>query len=374
MKQSMWSSVIPDLQIAWDSTSLKAFMACPRQWYYAIHEGWRFPGNVDTDFGGFFASSVECFKKALLSGRSKEQATLDALRYVLQATYPEGKPWGGRYDEQWRCTGTNLYRNGKGNRAKCPWSHKGVWLPSPAPDVCGECGSPCETQRRWVPDHNTKDRYTLVRLVAWYCDEQAGESTAGPVPYSFPNGQPAVELSFVLPLPIRPLKQPGLGEYPAEYYDEPYLLCGHIDSIMQFGAERFISDNKTTKNALTPAYFAQYSPNVQVDTYDLAGSVLWPDLALKGVMIEAAQTLTEGARFGVGVMYRTEGQRAEYLEELEWWLRQAEKCAKEGYWPKNRASCYMCQFKMVCSKDKDQRERYLQSNFTKSYWNPLDQR
>lgn len=370
---SPWSSVNPKLQRAWDATSLKALMTCARYYQYSIIEGWRFPGNVDTDFGGFFASATETYKKVRLAGKSKQDATLAALRYTIEATYTDAGPWGGRYEERWRCTGTTPYRNARGNKAKCPWSHKGVWLPSPAPGICGTCGSQTETQRQWVSDNPTKDRYTLVRLVTWYCDEQPENPEDGAFPYQFPNGQPAVELSFSFPLPFKETIRKGEGEWPA-IEGEPYLLAGHMDSIMVFGGENFISDNKTTKNALNQNYFAQYAPNVQVDTYDLAGSVLFPDLNIKGVMIEGAQVLREGARFGVGVVYKNELQRNEFLEELGWWLKQAERYAEDDYWPMNRSACYLCPFKQICSKEEPKRQMFLEANFVKRHWNPLEER
>lgn len=383
---SPFSKLNPKLQIAWDSTSLSALMRCPRQYEYSILNGWRqTEDRVDLEFGGFFASSAETYKKGRLNGLSKEMATVEALRYVLSATWKDGKPWGGRWEAMWHCTGTEPYKNAKGNKAKCPYSHKGVWLPGTAPDTCGECGSPTEVKTQWLSDNKAKDRHTLVRLVAWYCDDQPETVADGAYPYAFPNGQPAVELSFQMPLPWR---APGNLEFVKwEAKDgndggslikklpgEPYILCGHLDSIMQFGEEKFISDNKTTKKALGQSYFAAFSPHIQMDVYDLAGSILYPSLGLRGVMIEGAQTLTEGARFGLGIQYRTDALRNELLGDLRYWLSQAEKFAEEDHWPMNRASCYLCPFKSVCSKDPQMRQQYLEANFVKQPWNPLAER
>ncbi len=388
-------------------------MECPRKYQYGILQGWRqIEDKVDLEFGGFFASAAETYKKARLSGKSKEQATIDAVRYVVEATWiggykpgrcpcpdgcngcnmPEGseaqtgKPWGGRYETLWRCTGSEPFRNAKGNKAKCPWSHKGVWLPWTAPSECGHCGSKTETQRQWISDNKTKDRYTLVRLVSWYCDEQAEDVSEGPYPFAFPNGQPAVELSFKMPLPWKtpavpydesPRSDHHGGKIPdprGDEYREPYILCGHLDSIMTFGTEKFIADNKTTKKALGTAYFASYSPSIQMDIYDLAGNVLYPSLGIRGVMVEGAQVLQEGARFGVGIQYRTDKRREELMADLKYWIGQAEKFAADDHWPMNRASCVMCQFKSVCSKDPSQRQMFLESNFVKQPWNPLQER
>lgn len=154
----------PKLQQAWDSTSLGALMKCPRAYQYSILEGWRAEGSADLVFGGLFASSTETYKKARLNGQSKEEATLATIRFVIEASVdPDTRlPWGGQYQTQWRCTGTTPYRNAKGNRAKCPYSHAHVWFPEPTPSMCGECGSAIETKRNWVGEHAYKDRVSLV--------------------------------------------------------------------------------------------------------------------------------------------------------------------------------------------------------------------
>lgn len=350
------------LQIAWDATSLSVLMTCPRKYQYVILQNWRTPGNIDTDYGGFYASAVEVYKKRIAGGASGESAAADAIKYVLEATWPlGGEPWGGSWDGQWRCTGTEPYRNKAGNRAKCPWSHAGHWYPAPAPDTCGECGSPTELEQRWVSDDHAKDRRTLVRLVTWYCLEQA-DNPDGLQPYVFPNGTPAVELSFSCPSGFRTMG----GEH--------ILFAGHLDSISTYGAEIFITDNKTTKHMLGDTYFLQYNPNVQVSFYNLVGSILWPQLNLRGLLIEAAQTLVSGAEFAVRPIYQTEVQREEFYQEVGWWVKQAERFAAEDYWPMNRSACYLCGFKKVCSVEPAKRQNVLETNFVKQAWNPLEVR
>jgi hypothetical protein len=145
-----------------------------------------------------------------------------------------------------------------------------------------------------------------------------------------------------------------------------------MDSVGSFSEELFITDNKTTGKALNATYWQSFSPNVQIDLYDLMGSILYPKLNIRGVVVEGAQvTKTTGPRFGLGVIRKTEAQREEYLTELEWWINQAEIYATKDYWPMNRASCYICPFKAICSADPSERERMLAANFVKKKWNPL---
>lgn len=377
---SPWSAVVPGLQLAWDATSLKALMTCPRYYQYSIIDGWR-GSSVDTEFGGYFASAVETYKGARIDGKTKEQATLDAIRRVLTDTWIRdetttnpahggktfGHFWGGEYQQQWRCTGVEPFRNAKGNKAKCPWSFKGHWFPGQGGHVCGTCGSPTHTERRWLPTDGYKDRYSLLRLVAWYCDDQPENREDGMWPH-------AVELSFKLPLPwttMRFAMEGGKTQYSG---GEQYVLAGHMDSLMWLGDELFITDNKTTGKSLNAQYWAQYSPNIQVDVYDYAGSLLFPTSNLRGVVIEGAQILKGGARFGHMPFPHTDARREEFHHELEWWLRQAERYAREGYWPMNRSACYLCPFKKVCSKEPGKRDFWLKADFTKRHWNPLEER
>lgn len=354
---SPYSTSLPKLQIAWDATSLGQLMFCPRSYQLAIQEGWRKPENIHLEFGGHVARCKETFRRARLAGRSLREAQCDTLGYALGATWG----WSGSYEEQWRCTGTEPYRNRKGNRAKCPWSHAGKWFPGTAPDTCGECGSGCEVQRRWVTDHPDKDRYALMRLLCWWLDDQPEDPTE-----AFHNvrigGVDAVELSWTMPTPW----QAETGE--------TFLLCGHMDTIGCLGSEHYIADDKTTKMWLSDAYWSQYSPNIQVDLYDLAGSVLYPELNIKGVLIEAAQTTKDNTKFGMMAFYRTPMQREELMMDLKLWLSQAEYYATADYWPMNRKSCPMCQFKEVCALEPHKRAEALSLSYVQKFWNPLETR
>lgn len=371
---SPFSKSVPTLQTAWDSTSLASLMKCPRRYQYEIIEGYR-GSKIDLEFGLYFASAMETFLKAQVRGASNDEATIEAVKKALEIsgrweptgvieqghTEEQWIPWGGRYEMMWHCLGDVPYKNKKGNKAKCPFAHKGAWFMD-APSICGECGGTIEEKVRYLPTSPIKNRRTLLRMVVWYCDEQVGMDEEGVKPFVFPNGTPAVELSFKLPLPF---------DTPD---GEPYILAGHLDAMKQLGEEVFPSDNKTSKNALNQNYWQGFSPNIQVDVYDLAASILFPTIPVKGVMIEGAQTLQSGARFGRHVFYKTEEQREELLGELEWWIKQAERYAQDNYWPMNRANCFLCPFKKVCSTHPARRKAILDADFERNHWNPLEER
>lgn len=360
---SKFSEGNPTLQRAWDSSSLQDLMFCPRAYQYTQIEGWRGP-STDLEFGGYIASALEFYQKARLKGASRDEAQLQTLDFALTQTWlGDDRQWGGSYEAVWACEGTTKYRNAKGNVAKCPYSHKGKYFPAPAPDVCGECGSGVKTLRLYQPDNQIKNRLTLIRALVWYIEDQPEELTDGLYPFTFPDGTPAVELSGRLPTP---------WTTPA---GEPYILAFHLDYIGKFGEELFITDNKTTSHALNAAFWQGYSPSMQLDNYDLFGSLLFPDLPIRGVMLDAIQVSANSVRFGRHPFYKTESQREEQWKLIEWWIKQAERYAEEGFWPMNKRNCWQCMFKGVCSKPPEERAKWLAADFVKREpWNPLKER
>lgn len=373
---SAFSEKNPLLQLVWDPTSLKALQFCPTYYNYTIRQGYRGGNNVHLEFGAMFASGSETYKRARAQGVSKADATLAALRTVVEASgnyfvtgmdddglnITEWVPWGGAYMDQWRCSGTKPYKNAKGNKAVCPLAHKGVWQFAELPSVCGHCGSETVKENHWIENHK-KDRYALVRLMVAYCDEQPETKDGGLFPYTFPDGTAAVELGWRIPLNM-------VGST-----GESFVLAGYFDSIVTYGDEVFIADNKTTTKALTKAYFAGYQPDQQVDTYDLAASILYPTLNVRGVLIEAAQIVAGGGvNLSVQPFYRTEPLREETLEDIERWIDLADEYAQKGEYPMAKGNCWLCVFKSICSLEPGARKRFLEANYEQRPWNPLKER
>lgn len=359
-----FSKVNPKLQVAWDSTSLKLLMECPRRYQYEIMEGWR-GSKIDLEFGIFFANAMETFYKSRLAGSSIEDAMFAATKRAVQDTFSKKtkRVWGGEYATVWHCTGMTKYKNAKGNAAKCPYAHKGEHYPGPHPSTCGECGSKIEEERLYVPTSKKKNRITLIRAVVWYCLDQP--ETGGFQPYAFPDGTPAVELPFRVALPMA-FKT---GDIP--------ILCGYFDRFALFAEQIFPTDNKTTNASLGTRYFDGFSPNVQFDTYDMAASMLFPDLPIRGVYNDAVQMNVESVQFGKMEYYKTEALRQEHLEFIEYWLRQAEQYAEADFWPMNKSACWHCPFNRICSKDPAVRQRYLEADMDlkkQERWNPLKER
>ena len=363
--ESPYSTVLPKLQLAWDATSFRALMFCGRYYELSMLEGWR-KSNVDIEFGSMLHSALEVYDHARLDGKTRDEGQFLAVKWAMENSGgydKEGKwsPWGGYFEDMWHC----LHKTGQGDlmgKKKCPYAHAGKWHPLPAPEVCGMCGSATEVENRWLSYEPTKDRKTLLRLVTWYCEEQTKRLGDGVRPVKMKDGTHAVEVSFRFPAGVT--AQTG----------EEFELCGHMDGLASFGPDVYVRERKTTKKTLSRTYYDGFSPNVQIDLYDLAGTVLFPDQDIQGIMLEALQTMVGGARMSRKALPRTEPLRKELRRELEWWMKQAERYARDDYWPMNRAACWFCTFKGVCSREPGKREEVLKDKFEKRVWNPLEVR
>lgn len=211
------------------------------------------------------------------------------------------------------------------------------------------------------PDKN-KNKFTLVRSVVWYLDKFGKDDPAKTIVLE--NGKPAVELSFRM----------GIGVEAAD--GSEYLLCGHLDRVVEFGNDVFVMDRKTTKSTMSDYYFNQFSPNNQMTLYTLASQII-SKRAAKGVIIDAVQLAVGFSRFARAFAYRTKAQLDEWFGDTVRYLRMAERMANEQSWPMNDTACDKfggCPFREICAADPGVRELYLKSNFEQRIWDPLEAR
>lgn len=296
-----FSKTVPQLQVAWDSTSLGLLKTCPRKYYLTMIENWNTKNqSLHLDFGIFYHKALEEFDKAKAEGVSHDNATYIAVRTAL------------------------------------------------------------EISKKFIGD-NYKNRQTLVRAITWYLEHFRDD---GATTVILRNGKPAVELSFKMELPL--ISPDG----------EPYLACGHLDKAVHWQGGVYIVDRKTTKGQLGSIYFDQYSPNNQMSMYSMAGKVVLEQDAA-GIIIDAVQIAVGFCRYARGICNRTKGQLDEWLEETLQWIKMAERFAETGSWPMNETACGMyggCHFRPVCSKDPAVRHNFLEADFIKRMWNPLEVR
>jgi hypothetical protein len=145
---------------------------------------------------------------------------------------------------------------------------------------------------------------------------------------------------------------------------------------VEFSGGFYVMDRKTTGSTLGGYYFDGFNPDNQMSLYSLAGRCVY-NTPVRGVILDAAQVAVGFTRFDRGFTYRTEAQLNEWLRDLGYWLDQAERYAADEYWPMNDKSCHNyggCPFRGVCSKDPAVRESFLESDFERRPWNPLEVR
>lgn len=214
----------------------------------------------------------------------------------------------------------------------------------------------------WNPDRNTragkyKNRETIVGIVIDYLDHFIDDPAET---FILDDGTPAVELPFRFEL--------DFGPQVGDAFGQPYLLCGHLDRIVNFADARYVMDRKTSISTLSGYYFNQFSPSNQMTLYTLAGKIML-NAPIKGVIIDAAQAMLEKPNnFQRGFTYRTDDQLDEWVHDLKYWLHSAETYATNNYWPQNDTACDKfggCKFREVCSHSPQVREAYLKASFDK---------
>lgn len=210
----------------------------------------------------------------------------------------------------------------------------------------------------WESDDNRRNRSTLLRAVVWYLDQHKNDVLKT---YIRSNGSAAVELSFRF----------GFGETAPS--GEEYLLAGHIDRVVEFNDDLYVTDYKTTGSTLSSHFFSQFTPNNQMSLYTVAGQIIL-DKPIAGVIIDGIQVAVNFNRYARGFAPRNKDTIDEWLEDTHQWIKVAEQYASAGSWPMNDTACNMyggCAFKEICDKSPKVREQFLESNFIRRVWDPL---
>jgi PD-(D/E)XK nuclease superfamily len=335
-----------NIQYAWDSTSLGYLKTCPRLYYYNMICGWvPKDESVHLRFGQEYHAAIEDYDKLRAEGRSFNDAVRSTIRNLLVRI----RDWDS--------------------------------------DPTTKAG-------------NYKNPRTLVQLVVDYLDEFRTDPATT---YILENGKPAVELSFKFELGYGPTAGAiachvcgGSGFTGPHNYDgvcnhcggqklegkpQPYIICGHLDRVVELGGSLFGLDHKTTTTAPTSYWFDGFNPNNQMTLYTLALQIVY-DVPVKGIIVEAAQIMLEKPnRFERGTTFRTQDQLDEWLADLEYWLGQAESFATAEHWPMNDTACDKfggCRFRGVCSKSPSVRGTWLNADFIQlpqeERWDPLKPR
>lgn len=223
----------------------------------------------------------------------------------------------------------------------------------------------------WSPEHKYKNRRNLIRTVIEYLDKYKDDPAKT---FIMENGLPAVELSFRFELPFGPGDADESG---ALSQSQPYIICGHLDRVVNFNDDLYVMDRKTTTMAPGDYYFSQFEPNNQMTLYAIAGEIVL-NTPIRGIIIDAAAVKVDTSEFGRGMTYRDKAKIDEWFKDLGYWLSLAENFAEQDYWPMNDTACDKyggCRFREICSSSPQVRGRFLKSNFVQGeQWNPLKPR
>lgn len=312
--ETLFSLALPNLQIAWDSTSLGLLKECPRKYKHVIIDGWQPQGfAAHLAFGIAYHKALETYDKVKFEGSSHDDAVRETVLFCLN--------YGTRDSE-------NRFR-------------------------------PYDAEFTREP---TKTRETLLRATIWYLEHFKTDPLTT---VKRANGEPAVELSFKLSLDLH---TPD---------GQPFLLCGHLDRLVELDDDYFFLDRKTTKGQITSYYWDQFTPNNQMSLYYTATQLVLSKPA-KGGIIDAVQVGATFARFARHTIHRTTNQQTEWLADTSYWIGLAMQFAAENYWPMNDKACGNfggCPFRIVCSRDPKVRDVILKSEgYLKRHWNPLENR
>jgi len=299
------------VQFAWDSVSTGAAKKCARYYLYSIVLGYQ-PSEMSPHlhFGILFHGATERIDHYRVQGNLNDTHLIEALRWAMEAA---------------------------GKRAP----ETGAFIP-------------------WRSVHDKKNLESLLRAIIWYFDEYKNDNYKV---LQLANGRAAVELSFRFPM--------GL-----QHAGEDILYCGHLDSLGTYGEAVYGLDRKSTGGALTSQFFTQFSPSVQITGYSLASRLVY-SIPSQGMIIDAMQVGAGFVRFGRQIVSTTEAQLSEWLTGTMYTVQQSHKWLEQKYWPMNETACGMyggCIYQGICSKDPSVRERFLESQFTRRVWDPLEPR
>jgi hypothetical protein len=371
-------SIIPGTTLQWcyDSTSLMALQGCLRKYNFKLLQGYQqsdLPPSLA--WGRDFHTCKETYYKCIAYGLDHETAVLRTTKLAM---------------------------------------------------LLGERLLSLDTSR-------TKE--TLVRAIVWYLEEYKDDPFKTAL---LSDGRPAVELSFMLPvfdievgptneLPPLDIKEviEELGgevthsqlveavcegrkifgelllkgtEYPTaaeelrkSFYTITIHFAGHIDRVVHFGDEVFVTDYKSSKYALTADWIKSFDMSTQFEGYYTAAKIMssLPNSVFPsppaGVIVDGLQLGVNFTRFTRFPLRYYPSTAEDFLQNFEALIRvKAEPAARLNLYPReSQSECDRyrrqdgtggCEFRSVCLKPTANHEQELQRNFVKSTWDPSQSR
>jgi len=305
---SSFSTQLPTLQIAWDSTSLGLFKECEYKYYLTMVLGYvPRSESVHLTFGTLYHSALERYDHSRSGGADHEEALDVTLEWLLRAT----------------------------------WNYT--------------------LRRPWASDDENKNRFTLVRTVVWYLDEWHLDRSDPCRTILLDNGRPAVELSFRFPTGIaavtgEPFYLCGHMDRLVEFNSQVYVMDRKTskNTINAGFFKKFSPDNQFTLYTLA-SHVVWNTPAVGL-IVDAAQVAVTFSRFERGFVSRSAEILDEWFKDLSGYL-----AAAQHAASVGHWKMNDKACNNYGG----------CQFRDICSKSPSVRQTWLNSAFHKRVWDPL---
>ena len=292
----------PDFPAAVDSTIRGTFVSCPRKAELSYFHHWKpHSDNVHLHAGGAFASGLEKARRSFFEvGDSAPEAISKGAKEVM------------RFYGDFEC-----------------------------------------------PDDSAKSMVNMVGAIGEYVHEH-GFATDAIQPFRLPDGKPAIEISFALPIEV---KHPQTGD--------PILYTGRYDMLGEFQDQLWVVDEKTTTQ-LGKTWFNQWVLRGQLTGYCWAA--LDYGYPVVGAIIRGLAIRKRDYGHAQAISVRPKWQIDRWYKQLCFDVERMIQCWERGYfdYALDHACTEFggCLFLDVCSSPNP--ERWLENDFSRRIWNPLD--
>jgi hypothetical protein len=152
---------------------------------------------------------------------------------------------------------------------------------------------------------------------------------------------------------------------------EPIEYGGIFDGLVQFGANLYVFEHKTTSQ-MGDYYFNQFRPNNQITGYVWAGGLL-SGQPVGGAIVNAIGIYRVGAtKFRREITTRTQDDLKHWLLNVRATCQQIQDCELRGFWPLYTGSCTMygkCEYHDVhVLGTQIEQEKWLEQQYVKKPW------
>ena len=209
------------------------------------------------------------------------------------------------------------------------------------------------------PEKSTKTLGNMVLALEEYFNHY-GWQQDHIQPYRPNGGDPAIEFSFAIPLPVN---NPDTGE--------PMLFTGRYDMIGQHLNALYAVDEKTTTQ-LGPSWSKQWDLRGQFIGYTWAGQQYEHNIA--GAIVRGISILKNSFGHAEVIIHNPQHKIVAWYESmihtLKLMIADWNELEFHQNFDQSCASYSGCPFGIVC--DKQDMERWIPTNFVERVWNPME--